>query len=63
MKHSEEFIDAMMCAFDEAADNVEMWEFGGADTMEEYQLHRLAGETVAEMIRKMRDRYYKRVKK
>jgi|JI10StandDraft_1071094.scaffolds.fasta_scaffold701735_3 hypothetical protein len=58
MRNSKDFHDAMICAFHEAADNVELWEFGGADTLEEYNLHRHAAEEVAKRIRKMADRYF-----
>jgi len=52
-----DYRDAMMCAFDEAADGVEQWEFGGSDSDEEASLHKLAGADVAKRIRRMADRY------
>lgn len=54
---TEEFHDAMMCAFDEAADGLDIWEFGGAETKEEYDLHRKAATEVAKRIRRMAARY------
>ena len=54
---SKEFHDAMMCAFDEAADGVELWEFAGAESEREQVLHKLAGAEVAGRIRAMANRY------
>ena len=58
MRGSTAYHEAIMCAFDEAADGVENWEFGGADSQEEYDLHRVAGADVAKRIRKMAHRYF-----
>jgi hypothetical protein len=57
-KDSIAFHGAMLCAFNEAADGVENWEFGGSESKAEYDLHRLAGAEVAKRIRRMADRYF-----
>lgn len=55
--HSTAFHEAMMTAFDEAADGVEQWEYGGAETQAEQMLHRNAAVEVAKRIRAMAKRY------
>lgn len=56
---SKEFHEAMMCAFDEAADGVELWEFAGAESKQDRVTHQYAGAEVAKRIRKMASRYWK----
>lgn len=56
----QEWIDAMMTAFDEAADSVEAWEYGGAESKEDFDLHRNAALEVAKRIRRMAWRFCKK---
>lgn len=56
-RDSEEWHDAVMCAFNEAIDGLELWEYGGADSQEEADMHKEAARDVAKRIKNMRDRY------
>lgn len=53
-------LEAIMCAFDEASDGLMNWEFGGADSQEEADLHREAAKEVSKRIRQMGERFYNR---
>lgn len=53
-------LEAMMCAFDEASDGLLLWEFGGSESQEEYDLHKEAAEEVSKRIKKMGERFYNR---
>lgn len=55
---TQERLDAIMTAFSEASDGLLAWEFGGADSQEEYDLHREAAKEVSERIKKMGERFY-----
>ena len=57
---TQERLDAIMRAFDEAADGLQIWEFGGAESQSELDLHKEAAEEVSQLIRKMGDRFYRR---
>lgn len=57
---TQERLDAIMTAFTEASDGLLVWEFGGADSQEEYDLHKEAAEEVSELIKKMGERFYDR---
>ncbi|MCP4783310.1 MAG: hypothetical protein GY878_07145 [Fuerstiella sp.] len=54
---STEFHDAMLTAFNEAADGVEAWEYGGAEFPEDFAIHRSAAAEVAKRVRAMAVRY------
>lgn len=47
----------MLFAFEEAASGIESWEWGGADTDEEYARQKEAATEVARRIRRMANRY------
>jgi hypothetical protein len=57
---TQEMLDAMMCAFNEAADGLLIWEFGGAESKEEHDLHKDAAAAVSKKIREMGERFYRR---
>lgn len=59
---TQERLDAMMYAFDEAADGLQIWEFGGAESQAEHELHKEAAEEVSGLIRKLGERFYRREK-
>jgi len=47
----------MLHAMEEAAAGIEDWEYGGAETAEEFRMTRLAAMEVARRIRSMASRY------
>ena len=57
---TQEMLDAMMVAFNEASDGLLIWEFGGAESKEEHDLHKEAAEEVSNLIRKLGERFYRR---
>lgn len=57
---TKEMLEAMMCAFDEATDGLLLWEFGGAESQAEHDLHKEAAEEVSQRIKKMGERFYAR---
>ena len=59
-KHSEEYHDALWWALQTAADMIEEWEYAGATTQREYELHREAAIEAARRIQRMADQYRKR---
>lgn len=52
--------EAIMWAFSLAADSIEEAEYGGADSIAEFDLHRKAAKDVAVRIRQMADRYHRK---
>ena len=58
--HESDYHDAMLWAFNLAADSVDEAEYSGAQTREEIALHRMAAMDVAQRIRQMADRYMKK---
>ena len=58
--HKFDYHDAMLWAFNLAADSVDQAEYAGAETREEVALHRMAAMDVASRIQKMADRYWKK---
>ena len=58
--HESDYHDAMLWAFDLAADSVDEAEYSGAQTREEIALHRMAAMDVAQRIQRMADRYMKK---
>ncbi len=55
--HESEYHDAMLWAFNLAADSVDEAEYMGAETHAEVALHRIAAMDVAKRIQRMADRY------
>ena len=60
LHHESDYHDAMLWAFDLAADSVDEAEYSGAQTREEIALHRRAAMDVAKRIQRMADRYMKK---
>ena len=58
--HESDYHDAMLWAFNLAADSVDEAEYMGAETRAEVELHRRAAMDVAKRIQKMADRYWKK---
>ena len=58
--HESDYHDAMLWAFNLAADFIDQAEYGGAETRAEVALHRMAAMDVAKRIQKMADRYWKK---
>ena len=58
--HESDYHDAMLWAFDLAADSVDAAEYAGAETRVEVALHRRAAMDVAKRIQRMADRYWKK---
>ena len=58
--HESDYHDAMLWAFNLAADSVDEAEYSGAQTREEIALHRMAAMDVAQRIQRMADRYMKK---
>lgn len=58
---SSEYHEAMLHAFNEAADGVEAWEYGGAESKSEQELYLKAARDVARRIRMMANRYNRRL--
>ena len=55
-----EYHDAMIWAFELAADSVDEAEYMGAETRAEVALHRKAAMDVAKRIQRMADRYVRK---
>jgi hypothetical protein len=55
-----DYHDAMLWAFNLAADSVDAAEYAGAETRAEVALHRLAAMDVAKRIQRMADRYVRK---
>jgi hypothetical protein len=55
-----DYHDAMLWAFNLAADSVDEAEYMGAETRDEVALHRRAAMNVAKRIQRMADRYFER---
>ena len=63
-KKSEKWHECMQHAFTEAADNIETWEYGGAESEEERLMTKEASFEVAKIIRSLaarRDRKFYKV--
>ena len=58
--HESDYHDAMLWAFDLAADSVDEAEYMGAETRAEIELHRRAAMDVAKRIQRMADRYMRK---
>ena len=58
--HESEYHDAMLWAFNLAADSIDQAEYAGAETRAEVALHRRAAMDVAKRIQRMADRYWKK---
>ena len=58
--HESDYHDAMLWAFNLAADSVDEAEYMGAETRAEVALHRRAAMDVAHRIQRMADRYMKK---
>lgn len=58
--HESDYHDAMLWAFNLAADSADEAEYMGAETRAEVELHRRAAMDVAKRIQKMADRYWKK---
>jgi len=58
--HESDYHDAMLWAFNLAADSVDEAEYMGAETRAEVELHRRAAMDVAKRIQRMADRYWKK---
>ena len=55
-----DYHDAMLWAFNLAADSVDAAEYMGAETRDEVALHRRAAMDVAKRIQRMADRYMRK---
>lgn len=55
-KTSTAWHDCMMHSLEEAANIIENWEYGGAETKEEYDMTLQAAKEVAKLIRRMAER-------
>ena len=54
---SADWYECMLHAMEEAAAAVEGWEYGGAESEEEFRMTRRAAMEVAKRIRRMAERY------
>ena len=59
-KHTEAYHDALWWALQTAADMIEEWEYAGAETKRDYELHREAAIEAAKRIQRMADQYWKK---